>query len=93
MVVLSDRTIEDLVARGILGIEPYDPECQTPNGYDLRIGEIYHDGKRIKEGKVRVNGWFAVSTVEYIRMPPDIIGNLWIRTSWARKGVMASFGG
>jgi dCTP deaminase len=35
---------------------------------------------------------FLVSTKERVRLPDFLMGNLWLRTSWARKGVLASFG-
>ncbi|MCL2786860.1 MAG: dCTP deaminase, partial [Methanomassiliicoccaceae archaeon] len=35
---------------------------------------------------------FYVSTVERVRMPPDVCAQLWLRTSWIRKGIMGAFG-
>jgi hypothetical protein len=40
MSVLSDRTIQELVEREELGIEPFDASNLTPNGYDLSISEV-----------------------------------------------------
>ncbi|KYK24118.1 hypothetical protein AYK21_01740 [Thermoplasmatales archaeon SG8-52-2] len=36
--------------------------------------------------------WFAISTKEFVKMGSNIASQLWIRSSYARKGVMASFG-
>ena len=36
--------------------------------------------------------WFAISTKEFLKMGPQITSQLWIRSSYARKGIMASFG-
>ena len=36
--------------------------------------------------------WFAISTKEFVKMGPQITSQLWIRSSYARKGIMASFG-
>lgn len=94
MGVLSDHTIEGLVRDGTLGIEPFQPENLTPNGYDLTVKEILVDDNLHKSGEVAIKKgtWFALSTLEYIRMPLTLVGLLWIRTTWARRGVMASFG-
>ena len=95
MSVLSDAEILESVKSGKLGIEPFDETRLTPNGYDLSIREILLlPNDRFDRGTVRVSAgkWFAVSTKEYVRLPADIVGHLWIRTSWARKGVVGSFG-
>lgn len=93
--ILSDNQIEDLLEEGTLVIENYNPENLTPNGYDLTIDEISVKGEKpVEEGYVPIpsDTWFAVSTKEYVKFPPDIAGELWIRTTWARKGVLSSFG-
>jgi dCTP deaminase len=35
---------------------------------------------------------FVVATEAFLRMPQDVAGSLWIRSSYARRGVLASFG-
>ena len=35
---------------------------------------------------------FALSTKERIACGPNLCAQLWLRTSWARKGIMCSFG-
>lgn len=94
MSVLSDITIKKRIAKGRLSIVPFDDKNLTPNGYDLTIGEIKVDDKIINNGDVDVSkgDWFAISTKEYISMPDDLIGLLWVRTTWARKGIICSFG-
>jgi dCTP deaminase len=96
MAVLSDFDIEEAIKRKDLGIEPFTPKNLTPNGYDLSIDEIFikKTNEHIKEGMAVIPGqtWFAISTKEYVKMGPKITSQLWIRSSYARKGVMASFG-
>lgn len=97
MGVLSDS---DIVARrvaGELGVEPWEEGCLTPNGYDLRVAEVMlpDEGREVvREGRVVVPGHarFLVSTVERVRMPRDVCGQIWIRSSYARRGVMGAFG-
>ncbi len=96
MTVLSDRDIKISIEKNELDIEPYNPNNLTPNGYDLSIDEIYirKTDQHIKEGIVTIPSltWFAISTKEFVKMGPKITSQLWIRSSYARKGIMASFG-
>ena len=96
MTVLSDRDIENSIKTSKLDIEPFDQKNLTPNGYDLSIDEIYikKTDQHIKDGIATIPPltWFAISTKEFVKMGPDITSQLWIRTSYARKGIMASFG-
>ncbi len=95
IMILSDRQIEELLKGGFLKIDNFDEDHLTPNGYDLTIDEISLKGEEpVKHGDVKIPSktWFAVSTKEYVGFPSNIAGELWIRTTWARKGVLASFG-
>lgn len=96
MTILSDKDIEVSLKNDELSIDPFDQKNLTPNGYDLSIDEIYikKTDQHIKEGKARIPPmtWFAISTKEFVKMGPQITSQLWIRSSYARKGVMASFG-
>lgn len=93
--ILSDTQIEELLDDDKLGIEGFKEENLTPNGYDLTISEISIAGNEsFKEGTVKIPGdtWFAVSTEEYVKFSSNIAGELWIRTTWARQGIISSFG-
>lgn len=96
MTILSDKDIVESMMTGYIGISDYSEKSLTPNGYDLRIAEISVRGndKKYTEGTVQIppRTMFYVSTVERVRMADDICAQLWLRTSWIRKGVMASFG-
>jgi len=96
MSILSDKDIENSMKNADLDIEPFNPKNLTPNGYDLSIYEIFirKTDKHIKKGiaKIPAQTWFAISTKEFVKMGPQITSQLWIRSSYARKGVMASFG-
>jgi dCTP deaminase len=96
MTILSDIDIEKLIYSKKLDIEPFNQKNLTPNGYDLSIAEIFikteelhiHEGLAIIPPKT----WFVISTKEFIKMGSDIASQLWIRSSYARKGIFASFG-
>lgn len=96
MAILSDGDIEKSIINCELSIEPYKQKNLTPNGYDLSIGEIYikKTGEHIKQGIISIPPltWFAISTKEYVKMGPCITSQLWIRSSYARRGILASFG-
>ena len=94
MTILSDRDILHCMKTGRIGISDYSEKSLTPNGYDLRVAEISVNGSIVKEGTVRIppKTMFFVSTVERVKMADDICGNLWLRTTWIRKGTVAAFG-
>jgi len=96
MTILSDIDIKNSIEKKNLSIEPFNEKNLTPNGYDLSIDEIYikKSDQHIKEGIATIPPltWFAISTKEFVKMGPDVTSQLWIRSSYARKGVMASFG-
>lgn len=94
--ILSDNDILKLIEKKELGIKPFNKKNLTPNGYDLTIEEVYikKTDEHIKNGTVNIPSqtWFAISTREFVKMGSKITSQLWIRSSYARKGVMASFG-
>lgn len=96
MTILSDEDISEFIRKGKLTISDFREENLTPNGYDLTIEEVFVSGvnRTVNEGRAEVppQTWFAIGTKERVEMSGDIAAQLWIRTSWARKGVMASFG-
>lgn len=96
MTILSDEDISEFIRKGKLTISDFKEENLTPNGYDLTIDEVFVSGvnRTVNEGRAEVppQTWFAIGTKERVEMSEDIAAQLWIRTSWARKGVMASFG-
>ena len=96
MSVLSDADITEYMGENILGLDPFNEKNLTPNGYDLSIEEIFikKTDQHINEGNAVIPpfSWFAISTKEFVKMSGRITAQLWIRSSYARKGVMASFG-
>jgi dCTP deaminase len=96
MAILSDMDIKEHIKEGKLYIEPFAEENLTPNGYDLTIEEIFIPELKDKtcegESSVPCMRWFLISTKEYIKLSGEITAQLWIRTSFARKGIIGSFG-
>ena len=96
MGIFSDKDIVEGMMTGYLGITDYNERGLTPNGYDLRIAEISirGDDRKYTEGTVSIppRTMFYVSTIERVKLPADACAQLWLRTSWIRKGIMGSFG-
>lgn len=82
---LSDKGIKDAIRRGRLEIEPFNEDSMTPNGYDLHVGEI-------SKNMLYAGDFFHVMTAERIKVPDDYIGIIHIRSSYAKKGLLGSFG-
>ena len=93
MTVLSDRDILARMKEHPI-VDPFEEKNLTPNGIDLRIKEIMLDGEVQPGGEFQLlpGEWMLVSTLEVIDMPGDLVGNLWLRSSWIRKGMLSSFG-
>ncbi len=94
MSALPDHLIISLAKEGTLISENFSPESVTPNGYDLRIGALKHFGtsSEVKEARLDPGSGIWVSTLEYLAMPSGIMGQIWLRSSYARRGLMGSFG-
>lgn len=97
MTVWSDTDILAAVGAGTFAADPWLAQDLTPNGLDLRIGHVLVPAtmqQPLADGTVTVpqGTRFVVGTAAVLQMPPDAVGSLWLRSSWARKGVLASFG-
>ena len=95
MTVLSDKSIIDLVKKEEITINPFQKENLTPNGYDLTVEEVEIPGKQktVADSLTIPPGErFAISTKEIISCGENHCAQLWLRTSWARKGIICSFG-
>ncbi|MFQ5986685.1 MAG: dCTP deaminase [Thermoplasmata archaeon] len=93
---LSDGDIRVWMMDGKLQIRGFREENLTPNGYDLTVAELaLPDTDTSKtEGSLAIppRTRFLVSTEETVLLGPRVAGDLWIRTTWARQGILPSFG-
>lgn len=100
MTILVDSQILELLKKQELIIEPYDEKCLQPAGYDLRLGEealVFKDNnsQKIKiESKIVIEPKqnVAVSTLERVKLPDFLVGDMKVRSSFAREGLIGSFG-
>ncbi len=93
---LSDADLRVWMMDGKLKIEGFKEGNLTPNGYDLTVEEVLVPsvGKPKKKGSVKVppQTGFLVSTAEFLELGPRLAADIWIRTTWARQGIISSFG-
>jgi len=95
MAILSDEAILSALDLKELEIEPFNRDNLTPNGYDLTIDEVeIPNENKATTGSLVIypRKRFAVSTKERIGCGPNVCAQLWLRTTWARKGIICSFG-
>ena len=95
MSILSDEAILSAIDLGELEIDPFNSDNLTPNGYDLTISEVeIPNDSKVNKGGIVIppRTRFAVSTKERIACGAKLCAQLWLRTSWARKGIACSFG-
>src|SRR5947209_19385625 len=96
MAMLSDGDIRRYQAKGELRIEPFDEANLTPNGYDVTSEEVLVPSSDVRTTRGVANvpplTRFAVSTRESVSLGRHVAGQLWLRTTWARRGVPGGFG-
>lgn len=92
MSTLSDADIMSLSLEGQLVSENFYEGSVTPNGYDLRVQHIRMNGTDESSLSISPGAHFLVSTLEYLALPDDVVGQIWIRSSFARRGIIGSFG-
>ncbi len=97
--ILSDSEILRLMASGRLSIRPFDESQLTPNGVDLAVGEEAmimdgeSSGRRLSLGEgseleIPPCSHVLVATREYLEIPPDVVGLVNLRSTYARKGLV-----
>lgn len=82
MTILSDAEILECLCSGELRIDPFSDKSLSPAGYDLRNGA----STAIDVGKQSL-----LHTMEHLEMGPSICGQIYIRSSFAREGLVGSF--
>jgi dCTP deaminase len=80
-VALSDVTIKNLLDNAEVSIDPFDESRLTPAGYDLAAAQKI----LLSPGEQKL-----VATLERVKFPPDLLGILHLRSSFAREGLLAS---
>jgi len=82
LTVLSDTEILEHLDNGEVKLEPFEPSCLNPAGYDLRCS---------KKVILKPKHYELVATLETVELGLNITAYLHIRSSLAREGVIGSF--
>jgi len=80
--VLSDTEILKQLNNGEVKLEPFEPSCLNPAGYDLRSS---------KKVILKPKHYELVATLETVELGLNVTASLHIRSSLAREGVIGSF--
>ena len=99
MSVLSDYEIKKLSKSSNL-IKPLIEEQLNPHGYDLAIQSVWVNNKLLEHKEdfdimILPRTFFIVNTKETVNLkdtPLPLIAKLWIKTSFARQGIILSDG-
>ncbi|MGP6220685.1 dCTP deaminase [Caldiplasma sukawensis] len=89
--MISDGNIKRLSEEAGL-IKEFKEENLTPNGYDLTIGSIYGERGIVDEIDVLTGSWVKILTAEKLLIPEFLTGLIQIKSRFARKGLIGSFG-
>jgi dCTP deaminase len=82
MTILSDAEILECLRSGELRIDPFSDKSLSPAGYDLR-----NDAQMA----IDIGKQGLLHTMERLEMGPSICGQIYIRSSFAREGLVGSF--
>jgi len=98
--ILSDIQIKEMIEKGEIKINPFEPSNVEPASYDLRVGKqgATTSSKQVidieKRGYIPIEpGDFAIITVlEDISLGLQYVGRLGLRSKYMRKGLIATTG-
>ncbi len=98
--ILTDRQIKAAVDAGEITITPFDERQVQSASLDLRVGEEGATTKTKKRVNIREHGFLllepgdfgVISIFEELRMGPQHVGRIGLRSKYARKGLIATTG-
>lgn len=89
--ILPDYELKSWALKG--GLTPFDDACINPASVDLRINTKHIIGLKgwellsAPEYTIMPGEAVLLSTVEFVRMPADCAGVLYLKSSMARRGL------
>lgn len=93
--MFSDVNIHRAVSDGNLVIDPWDENLLQPASVDLQLGKSFYrrvEGKFQEQSQletlVQPGEFLLASTFQKIELPPNIVGRIEGKSSWARLGLM-----
>jgi len=99
--ILVDSEIRERIGKAGI-VSPFDERCVQPASYDLRIGALVYAPPTpdraidlsANGGAFRLPpyGTAVLTTFEDLKLPPEIVGHIGLKSGFARKGIVASTG-
>lgn len=96
--ILTKKKILDRIKKGM--IDNPANECLAPCSYELRVGShgLPHTNQRVKleEGEtiaIAPNSFVLLGAMEKVKLETDLVGLIYLRSSYARDGLMPWFQG
>ncbi len=83
MSILSDRDIKKYAEKNELIAVGFEEKYLTPNGYDLRVDRVLN---RLGDTA------FSIMSLEYLKIPKNMVASLYLKSRYCRVGVWGSFG-
>jgi dCTP deaminase len=98
--ILTDDDIRAAVAAGEITIDPFDDGQIQPASYDLRVGDEGATTKHKRRTDIKAAGLIVlepgdfgvVCILERIKLGPQHVGRIGLRSKYARKGLIATTG-
>jgi dCTP deaminase len=98
--ILNNDQILAAYKNGDITIDPFDEEQLQPASYDLRVGEQGATTSSKHLVNIREQGFMilrpgdfgVVTTHEVLRLKPQFVGRIGLRSKYARKGIVAITG-
>jgi dCTP deaminase len=96
--ILPSQTIRRLSQSAGLIKKHRFGHCLSPASYELRVGSYFDAGKRRRLAagdslEIPPHSMVLMGTIEAVRLPLDIIGMMYLRSTYARLGLMPWFQG
>jgi deoxycytidine triphosphate deaminase len=91
---LVSQQIKDLIGEGVVENVNLD-ECLAPASYQMRVGSYLESEKaaatELKSGEAVVvppDAVLLIGTLEQVKFPKNLVGFLYLRSSYARRGLL-----
>lgn len=73
-------------------VTPFDPDCINPASIDLKLGDEFVNLKtkeRFQANEIMIypGDAFLATTIEYVRLPANLAGQIALKSSLAREGL------
>jgi dCTP deaminase len=98
--ILTDAEIRKAIVDGDIAITPFDDNQVQPASVDLRVGDEGATTKHKRKIKINEAGLLilepgdfgVISVLERIKLGPQYVGRIGLRSKYARKGLIATTG-